>query len=114
MAITLFSALTVVICTVCLAGCVLIVRNAVHGTESQEKQLRSNTARIKSLSDSLEETQTELEKLANKVKMQRVRNVVEHSPTSKRNGNDEPDPYTDPDGWRKMMSDKIARARHGL
>lgn len=118
---TVFSALTAGICILCLGGCVLVVRNAARVSESQAATVRSHTSQIASVKESLSSTAEELELLANRVKMMRVRNKTDHAIEPKvasRNGGGspggEPDPYTDPDGWRQSMNEKIARARHGL
>jgi hypothetical protein len=63
------------------------------------------------LRESLEATQVELERLTNRVKMQRVRNVTEHGlkPTG-----DMPDPYREPNEWRAAMNRKLAQSRTGV
>jgi uncharacterized protein YlxW (UPF0749 family) len=114
---TVFSVLTVVICTLCLLGCVFVVRNASHVTESQEAAKPSVERRLELLSESLKSTQDELEHLAQKVKMQRVRNATDHATRTNGGGsgrNGEPDPYSQPDEWRRMMEDKLARRKHGV
>lgn len=51
----------------------------------------------------MDELETTLEVLANRVKMMRVRTAANHvkdQPT-------EPDPYKDPEAWRKAMNLKL-------
>lgn len=108
----IFSALTAVICVICLSGCVLIVRNAVRDMGSQGQVLRSLPSRIESLQESQRLMADELEHLAQRVKMQRVRNATDHATKSKSAG-DLPDAYTNPDEWRAAMNRKLAMQRLG-
>lgn len=108
----IFSALTAAICVLCLVGCVLVVRNATRVTESQAQGLRSLPSRIESLQESQKLMADELEHLAQRVKMQRVRNATDHATKSKSAG-DLPDAYTNPDEWRAAMNRKLAMQRIG-
>lgn len=90
-------------CLICAAVSVWSVRAARHVVASQAAKLRSVESAVRLLTTSQQETSELLEALANKVKMQRVRNVVAHGAGSK----SMPDPYRDPDGWRKAMNAKI-------
>jgi len=65
------------------------------------------------MTESLELLQTELERLSNRVKMQRVRNVTEHGRTQTGNGS-MPDPRTNPEEWRLAMNRKLAEAKTGV
>lgn len=109
----IFSALTAAICVLCLSGCVFIVRNAARVTESQARELRSLPSQIESLQESQKLLATELEHLAQRVKMQRVRNATDHATKSKSDG-DSPDPYREPNEWRQHMSRKLAQAKTGV
>lgn len=55
----------------------------------------------------------ELERLANRVKMQRVRNVTEHGRARPGDGA-MPDPMTQPNEWRTAMNRKLAEAKTGV
>jgi len=112
--IAIFCVSSAILAACSLVGCVLVVRNAVADAESKARALRSVPSRIESLQESVDGLQTELERLANKVKMQRVRNVTEHQPTARSRPGDEPDPYKNPDEWRTWINDKMARNRHGI
>lgn len=50
--------------------------------------------------------------LANRLKMTRVRNANAHSAQSPDVSTD-PDPYKDPEAWRKMMGRRMAEAKMG-
>lgn len=73
-------------------------------------QARSATLRVQSLAESLEACQVELERLANRVKMQKVRNT-ERGPIP---SGDMPDPYSAPNEWRAAMNRKLAQAKTGV
>jgi len=65
------------------------------------------------LTESLELLQIEVERLANRVKMQRVRNATEHGQTRPGNGS-MPDPISQPNEWRTAMNRKLAEAKTGV
>lgn len=113
MASALFSALTVVICALCVVMSARFARSAAPGTASLAKRLHLAESQIGYLQESLKLTAAELEHLAQRVKMQRVRNATDHSIKSKSDG-DAPDPYKDPEGWRKMMNSKLAKQKIGV
>jgi hypothetical protein len=100
-----------------IVACWLSVRSANRAQELREALKVSPVSRIKSLETSLADTQGALEEVANRVKMMRVRNAANHTETSgpkPGQRKDEPDPYSDPDGWRQAMNAKLARAKVGL
>jgi hypothetical protein len=107
----IFSALSAVLACCFLILTVFFARRARADSGPQGAQLRSALSRIASLSESLEATQLELERLSNRVKMQRVRNVTEHG--QKQSG-DAPDPYREPNEWRAHMNRKLAQAKTGV
>lgn len=80
----------------------------------QERWKGSPASRITSLETALSETQDALETLANRVKMQRVRNAANHIGEKSARTNADPDPYREPDRWRDWMNGKLARARVGV
>ena len=99
-----FSVLSVSICILCAAVAIYSARRAIHASESLAPRVRFVESRLESLRASQEDAANTLVDLANRVKMQRVRTAVNHG-----NGkSDDPDPYKDPDGWRKMMNSRIA------
>ena len=107
----IFSVLSVVLCSCCLIGCVFHARRAHRNSAPQAAQIRSVISRQASFNESLEAMQLELERLANRVKMQRVRNVTEHGRTP---AGEMPDPYREPNEWRAAMNRKLAQSRTGV
>lgn len=101
----IFCVSSVILCCLCLLGCVLNVQSARQGSESQRRLLRSCVSRLESLEESAELSKTELERLANRVKMQRVRNATDHATSSRPDG--EPDPAKDPAGWRDWKNRQL-------
>lgn len=69
----------------------------------------SNESRLKSLEACVAEQADALLAVANRVKMQKVRNAANHVADSGL-----PDPYKDPDGWRKAMNSKLQKGKLGL
>ena len=106
----IFSALSVILCCLCLAGCLLVVRNVHHDSASERAKLRSYGSRIESLELSRDEAADLMLKMANSEKMKRVRAAQAHavSPAG------DPDPYKQPDEWRKAMNLRLAEAKHGV
>lgn len=90
-------------CLICAAVSVWSVHAARRAAASLAQKQRSLESAVRLLTTSQAESAELLEALANKVKMQRVRNVVAHGAGSK----SMPDPYRDPDGWRKAMNARI-------
>lgn len=70
-------------------------------------------SRVDSIDTKVEELGLTLSTLAQKYKMQKVRNAANHVAETGDAGA-MPDPYRDADGWRKAMNAKIARAKVGL
>jgi hypothetical protein len=97
-----FSVLTAILSLSCLIGTIFAARIAIRARDSQLELPRSLASRIKSLEQSVEETQSALTDVANRVKMMRVRNAANHV------GNGAADPYQNPDKWRAEMNRKLA------
>lgn len=68
------------LCLFSLAGCVLTVRNAVKQLELAAPPACSCASSVRALSASQEELQAAITEVANRVKMMRVRNAVNHVP----------------------------------
>lgn len=100
----------VILCGLCALAAYSSARSAYHESDSLRRRLRSVELQSESNADSLKETQAALEVVTNRVKMQRVRTAAEHVKGS----SDEPDPWKDPDAWRKMMNSRIQRQKMGL
>ena len=66
--------------------------------------------RVESLDTKVEELGIALSELAQKVKMQRVRTAANHV---REKDDAMPDPYRDPDGWRRAMNERLSRAKIG-
>lgn len=100
----IFSALSVSLCILCALVAIYAARTATRAPESLEQRLHSVELQQRSSTTSLTELSTELEALAQRVKMQRVRNATNHASR----GNGAPDPYSDPDAWRQAMNRRLA------
>lgn len=99
-----FNVLSVASFICCAAVVFWLVRLAIAVQELQRLRQLSSASRMESLQTSLDETNAALEALANRVKMHRVRTALNHvkDPPA------EPDPYTDPDAWRRTMNKQLA------
>ena len=74
------------------------------------ERLRSIESQTKSLENSVSEWSQTVTDLANSLKMTRVRAASTHA-SKARTDDGLPDPFTDPDGWRKAMNKRIAMSR---
>lgn len=107
------TALTVGACLLSLVACWFAARTAIRqrvlldhlrdlSLSHEELRSHSGSAKLQSRLDELEQT---VEVLANRVKMQKVRNAALHVQRDADPGL--PDPYKDPDGWRRAMNTKL-------
>jgi hypothetical protein len=94
----------------CLLAALSLARRAKVAAELPHQKVRSVESRLLLLERSLNDQQELLTELANKVKMTKLRNVVRHGS----NGAADPDPYSQPDEWRKMMGKRLAEAKLGV
>lgn len=101
-------ALSVVALVFSLLTGLLLARVASRVQELRDLVARLPVSRLESLAASQAELAETMEQLANRVKMQRVRNAANHA-TGVRSG--EPDARTDPEGWRAW---KNAQLRTGV
>ena len=106
----IFAVLSVLLSACCAVVSLSAAKRARAAADLPRKLERSDELRVQSLHELATETATELERLANKVKMQKVRNVTEHGSHRR----DEPDPHTEPDRWRTFMNAKIQRQKMGI
>ena len=105
-----FSALGAILSLCCALAAFYVASNAARERESLARNTRLLASRVDSLASSMSEWSVELEGLANRVKMQRVRTAVTHL-DPKSSPEKMPDPYKDPDGWRLAMNRKLAQAK---
>jgi hypothetical protein len=84
-------------------------RRAERAPASLLARVASCESRIESLTTSRDELTVALDALAQRVKMQRVRQATDHA-TGPRGL---PDPYKEPDRWREAMNAQIARGKLG-
>jgi len=91
---------------------VYVVRRAQALSALPDQLQRSYDSRMRLLAESHEEMRETVDRLADQVKMMNVRAKITHGTRSKKG--DEPDPQTDPDGWRQWMNRKINRQKAGL
>lgn len=92
-----------------IAACFFAARTATRTQELQDQLARLPLSRLQSLEASMTEQADALLTLANKMKMQKVRGAADHV----RPRGELPDPYTDPDGWRKAMNTKLGLGKLG-
>jgi len=95
--------LSVVLSVGSLAVALFAVRLVRAVAASPPLNTRSLLLRIESTENSLQETQATLAELANRVKMQKVRNAIGHV----KRDNGEPDVATDPEGWRAWKNRQL-------
>jgi len=93
-----------------LAAIFFAVRNATRGRELQAMLRPLPMSRLQSVETSQAEMLVELQALANSLKMQKVRAAANHTNGRSR----DPDPYTQPDEWRKVTNQKLAAQKHNL
>ena len=94
---------SVALSSLSLAVALFAVQRAKAGAESLPGKLRSLPSRVESLEDSLAETQLALAEVANRVKMQKVRNAANH--VKRETG--EPDAASDPEAWRAWKNKQL-------
>lgn len=104
------NALSASICILCLVLSVWNVRIAIRERESLVRRTRSLESSMDSVRLTIDEHSNALSEVANRVKMMKVRNAANHTQGS----SGEPDPYRDPDLWRKTMNARIQKARVGI
>lgn len=103
-------ALSVTACFLSVLAMICAVVIAVRVRELQDELTRFPVSRLRSVEQSLTDTQDALTEVANRVKMMKVRSAANHSDPDKRGL---PDPYKDPDGWRKAMNARLHGAKIG-
>lgn len=108
----IFFALSVTVCIVCSLVSLSAVKVAARASESARRRLSSCESRIESLESSHKDALTLMGDLANRLKMTRVRAAASHLDRDQGKST-EPDPYTQPDEWRKSMNKRLAEARTG-
>lgn len=104
--IVISCALSAILCLLCLTGCLLAVRNAIRDSESTPDRLRFVELRSASLQQSLNGIEEQMLLIANRLKMQKVRNAVTHVREGSR-PDGEPDPLTDPEAWRSWKNAQL-------
>lgn len=82
-------------------------RRAARASALPLEKALSCESRLLLAERSLNDQSEVLTELANRVKMMKVRSAVRHGS----NGDERPDPYRDPDGWRKAMNLELAKGR---
>jgi hypothetical protein len=103
-----FNVLSVAACTLSLAALWFAVRNVTVVRELQARLTRFPLSRLDSLETSLADQAEAMTVLANRVKMHRVRTAANHIPDDKPTL---PDPYRDPDAWRKAMNARLQKGK---
>jgi len=103
--LTFFFVLTAVTACASLAISVFAARRAGLALASPPQRLRSVESRLQSCEQLVEEHTQAMTDMANRLKMIKVRSATSHAA---KDDNSLPDPYRDPDGWRRAMNSRIA------
>lgn len=98
-----FASIVSIVAVLISAWAAYVALRAVRVSESRLTLPRSLDSRVASLEQSVADWQSTLEQLANRVKMMRVRNAVNHVADKT-----DPDPYRDPNAWRAKMNRELA------
>lgn len=93
----------------CLVRANSAARRAERAPLSLRAKVDSCESRIESLLTSRDELTVALDALAQRVKMQRVRQATDHA-TGPRGL---PDPYKNPDEWRAAVNSQLSRGKLG-
>jgi hypothetical protein len=102
----IFIVLSVILCVLCLVGCLSVARNATRESESVRRRLRSCESRLESIEHSLDDWKQTTLDLANQLKMRKVRAATTHS-SGERGRTGEPDARVDPEGWRAWQNKQL-------
>lgn len=105
----IFSVLSASACIASLTAVFYAARIATRLRELQRTLKPLPLSRLQLIETSVNEITTELQAVANSLKMQRVRAATTHATAKKI----DPDPYTQPDEWRKMMNSRLAQQKMG-
>jgi hypothetical protein len=104
---SIFFALSVATCILCGLAAIAAAIFARRLAESQGPRECSCESRVRSLTASVEDQATAMLDLANRMKMIKVRSASNHA--MKPDG--PPDPFKDPDGWRRAMNARIVHGK---
>lgn len=97
---------SVIALVISIVATLVAARTASRVQALRDRFARLPVSRLESLATAQAELAETMEALANRVKMQRVRNAANHVPDLAQSS--VPDPHRDPDGWRKAMNAKLA------
>lgn len=102
-----FSVLSAAIAFLSALAALHHARSAARASALPLEKALSCESRVLLIERSLNDQQEVLTELANRVKMMKVRSAVRHGTMI----DDRPDPYKDPDAWRKHMNLELAKGR---
>lgn len=103
--LTFFCVSTAAIACASLVISVFAARRAARALESPPLRLRSVESKLQSCEQLVEEHTQAITDLTNRLKMMKVRSASSHA---SRSDNDLPDPYREPDAWRKAANARLA------
>lgn len=93
------------ICLLCSLGALLFAARAVRlAMELRQHWQQSATSSGAALSQRMDEAEETLKVIANRLKMMKVRGAANHV---RRDNGDEPDPRSDPEGWRAWKNSQL-------
>lgn len=98
-----------------IAACLSAARAATRVRALQDQLMPLPLSRLESLETSRDELIESVTDLANRYKMIRVRNATTHTDPDrpKRDAGGMPDPYKNPDEWRRAMNSKLGLGKLG-
>jgi hypothetical protein len=106
--LTFFCVSTAVIACASLLLAFFAVLYARRALESPPLRLRSVELKAQSCEQLVEEHTQAITDLTNRLKMMKVRSASSHAI---KDDNGLPDPYRDPDGWRRAMNSRMALSK---
>jgi hypothetical protein len=94
-----------------LVGLARLAQLVVTVSGLRDRLARCEVSPNASLTSRLDELESAVEVVANRVKMQRVRAAALHATSKSDRSTELPDPYREPDAWRSAVNSQLARGK---